>query len=255
MAGLRLLTDPTFDPAGQEYPTSAYTLRKTTDPALSPETLGSIDAILLSHDHHFDNLDHRGRALLPSAGKVITTEAGADRLGENAIGLAAWQSMNLPAPKGGTLCVTGTPARHGPVGGDRGPVTGFLLTWTETPQNSIYISGDTVWYEGVAEVSRRFHVHIALLFMGAARVAAAGPSPLTFTADEAVEAARAFAEAVIVPLHYAGWHTSPNHASRSKTPSLPPEWNIACNGWSQAVQPRFPTAPDPAWEMTGFPSL
>lgn len=28
IGGLRLLTDPTFDPAGTEYPTIVYTLRK-----------------------------------------------------------------------------------------------------------------------------------------------------------------------------------------------------------------------------------
>jgi hypothetical protein len=32
-----------------------------------------------------------------------------------------------------------------------------------------------------------------------------GTAHLTFTADEAVEAARAFADATIIPLHYEGW--------------------------------------------------
>jgi L-ascorbate metabolism protein UlaG (beta-lactamase superfamily) len=56
--GLRFLTDPTFDPAESLYPTSAYTLRKTIGPAIDVAALGPIDAVLLSHDHHFDNLDH-----------------------------------------------------------------------------------------------------------------------------------------------------------------------------------------------------
>ncbi len=205
MSGLRLLTDPTFDPAGEEYPTRVYTLRRLAGPAVSAESLGHIDAVLLSHDHHSDNLDHAGRALLTRAGKVLTTQAGAERLGANAIGLANWQSVELTTPGGNVLRITGTPARHGPVGGDRGPVTGFVLTLAESPQRAVYISGDTVWYEGVAEVGRRFDVRIAILFMGAARVPEVGPAHLTFTADEAVEAARAFADATIVPLHYEGW--------------------------------------------------
>ncbi len=41
--------------------------------------------------------------------------------------------------------------------------------------------------------------------LGAARVPAVRPFHLTMTANEAVEAARAFAEAVIVPVHYEGW--------------------------------------------------
>lgn len=205
IGGLRLLTDPTFDPAGEEYRTSIYTLRKLAGPALSFESLGRIDAVLLSHDQHFDNLDRAGRALLTKAGTVLTTRSGAERLGGNAIGLAPWQSVELPAPNGGGLRIMGTPARHGPADGDRGPVTGFALTLPEFPQCAVYISGDTVWYEGVAEVSRRFDAKIAILFMGAATVPEVGPAHLTFTAAEAVEAAHAFEDAVIIPLHYEGW--------------------------------------------------
>ena len=103
LGGLRLLTDPTFDPAGEEYPTGLYTLRKLAGPALGPESLGQVDVVLLSHDHHFDNLDRAGRDLLRNAGTVLTTEAGAARLGGRAAGLAHWQSVEVATPDGGTL--------------------------------------------------------------------------------------------------------------------------------------------------------
>jgi L-ascorbate metabolism protein UlaG (beta-lactamase superfamily) len=214
VGGVRLLTDPTFDPGGTDYPTPVYTLRKTAGPAIGPESLGRIDAVLLSHDHHFDNLDHAGRSLLNGAGKVLTTQAGAERLGGNSVGLTPWQSIDLPTSLGGgALRITATPARHGPPEGDRGPVIGFVLAFAESPKDAVYVSGDTVWYDGVAEVGRRFSVRVAILFMGAARVAAAGPSHLTFTADEGVEAARAFPNARIVPVHYEGWE----HFSESRS--------------------------------------
>lgn len=85
--GLRLLTDPTFDPAGTDYTTPAYTLHKTQPPALPATELGAVDAVLLSHDHHFDNLDTAGRAVLGMSGAVYTTMAGAERLGAGARGL------------------------------------------------------------------------------------------------------------------------------------------------------------------------
>ncbi len=204
-AGLRFLTDPTFDAAGGEYRTGLVVLQKIQGPAREPEELGTIDVVLLSHDHHFDNLDHSGRRVLAHAGRVLTTAAGAERLGGNAAGLANWESLDIPAPGGRTVRVTGTPARHGPPDMDRGPVTGFVLTLGDDPQRAVYVSGDTVWYEGAAEVARRFDVRTALLFLGAARVAAVGPAHLTMTAAEAVEAARAFPNAVIVPLHFEGW--------------------------------------------------
>jgi L-ascorbate metabolism protein UlaG (beta-lactamase superfamily) len=200
--GRRLLTDPTFDPAGTTYEPPGYTLRKTQSPAVAPEKLARLDAVLLSHDHHFDNLDHEGRALLPRAGCVITTRDGATRLGD-ARGLEPWEHVDLDTPAGFAR-VTATPARHGPAGGDRGPVIGFVVSLPEE-EDVVYVSGDTVWFEGVAEVARRFRVRVAILNLGAARVAAAGPEALTFTAAGAVELARAMPDATIVPLHFEGW--------------------------------------------------
>ncbi|HKU61860.1 MAG TPA: MBL fold metallo-hydrolase [Gemmatimonadales bacterium] len=208
-SGARLLTDPTLDPAGTEYATPAYTLRKTMGPALGADALLPLDAVLLSHDHHFDNLDHAGRRLLSQAGRVFTTTEGAARIGREP-GLAPWQTASLDTSSGTPLRVTATPARHGPSHADRGPVIGFVV---EGPGGAIYLSGDTVWYEGVAEVAARFRVRSAVLFMGAARVAAAGDWPLTFTGEDAVSAARAFAGAAIVPLHFEGWaHFSESRA-------------------------------------------
>ncbi len=203
--GLRLMTDPTLDPPGGEYGTGPVTLRKTAGPAIPTGSIGKVDVVLLSHDHHSDNLDHAGRAFLATAGKVLTTPASAERLGGRAYGLANWQSLEVPAPGGRILRVTGTPARHGPPGGDRGPVTGFVLAFADAPERAVYVSGDTVWYEGVAEVAHRFQVTTAVLFMGAARVPEVGPQHLTMTAEDGIQAAQAFPAATIVPLHFEGW--------------------------------------------------
>lgn len=210
LGGVRLLTDPTFDPPGAEYRAGSYVLRKTQGPALGPDALGRIDAVLLSHDHHFDNLDGSGRALLAGMPKVLAPRAAADRLGGTATGLEPWETVELSG-SGGAVRVTATPARHGPAHLDRGPVIGFVLEAAGAVP--IYVSGDTVWYEGMAEVARRFTVGTAILFMGAAQVAAVGPWPLTLTTADAVEAARALAPATIVPLHFEGWE----HFSQTRT--------------------------------------
>jgi L-ascorbate metabolism protein UlaG (beta-lactamase superfamily) len=212
IAGLRFLTDPTFDSAGAEFRSGAYVLQKTQSPAIAVTDLGHLDAVLLSHDHHFDNLDGAGRRLLETADRVITTGDAVARLGGKAVALVPWQSLDVPTSEGGTLRVTGTPARHGPAHMDRGPVIGFVLEPSDQPGLTVYVSGDTVWYEGVAEVAQRFPVTVAMLFMGAARVEAVGPWHLTFTANEGVEATLAFRDATIVPLHFEGWE----HFSESR---------------------------------------
>ncbi len=130
--GWRLLTDPTFDSPGRRYHFGWGTgSRKTVGPAIDASALGRIDAVLLSHDHHGDNLDPAGRALLPSAGVVVTTVSGAKRLGSGARELEPWATTRLEAPGKPTIEITATPCRHGPALTNPlvGDVIGFALSW------------------------------------------------------------------------------------------------------------------------------
>jgi L-ascorbate metabolism protein UlaG (beta-lactamase superfamily) len=203
MGGWRLLTDPTFDAPGRRYGFGwGASSRKLSGPALSVEEVGAVDAVLLTHDHHGDNLDAAGRALLPSAGVVVTTVAGARRLGGSARGLSPWQSTRLEAAGRPTLEVTATPCRHGPrgLGFVYGDVVGFALD-----QGALWISGDTVLYPGVREVADRVAVDTALVHLGAVRFPVTGPLRYTLTAREAVELCAAIRPRTIVPVHYEGW--------------------------------------------------
>jgi len=202
--GIRILTDPTFDPAPNDYPSRPVTLHKVASPAIPLEKLGPFDYVLLSHDHHSDNLDRAGRESLQKAKSVLTTSEGAQRLRGNSIGLTPWQAHDLQVADR-TLRVVATPARHGPAGMDRGAVIGFVVFYTDSPRKSVYISGDTVWYEGLVETAQRFPVQTAILHIGAARVPEVGPFHLTLTSAEAVEAAKAFHNALIIPTHFEGW--------------------------------------------------
>ncbi|WP_213772287.1 MBL fold metallo-hydrolase [Bradyrhizobium sp. dw_78] len=203
--GFRLLTDPTFDAPGTAYQLPHVKLEKLIGPALGIEALGKVDAVLLSHDQHSDNLDNSGRDFLRKAPRVLTTLAAAKRLGGNAEGLAPWATTELTGTDGRSLTVTATPARHGPAGIEplSGDVIGFVLTSAKAGSRPVYISGDTVWYDGVAEVARRFKAGVVIPFAGAAQTR--GPFHLTMDTNDAIETARAFPDAVIVPLHTDGW--------------------------------------------------
>ncbi|MGA8265796.1 MAG: MBL fold metallo-hydrolase, partial [Ignavibacteriaceae bacterium] len=113
---------------------------------------------------------------------------------------------------GRVITITATPCRHGPVGGDRGPVIGFIINFKNDTDGAVYISGDTVLYDGVEEVARKFKVRLILLFMGKAIVKEVGYEHLTMTAKEAVEVAKIFPKSKIIPLHFEGW----KHFSESK---------------------------------------
>jgi L-ascorbate metabolism protein UlaG (beta-lactamase superfamily) len=201
-AGLRWLTDPTFSPPG-EY----GGLVKTTGPALGFDELGPIDVVLLSHDHHADNLDPEGRACLPRAGRVLTTTAGAHRLGGNAIGLAPWSSLELDRPDGGTVMVTAVPALHGPEGSEEvnGPVIGFLLGGEGLER--VYVSGDNASVDVVRAVAERAGpVAVAVLFAGAVQLRHRFEGAyLTLSSDRAAEAAKILDAGTVVPVHFEGW--------------------------------------------------
>jgi hypothetical protein len=55
VGSFRLLTDPTFDAPGS-YTLPHVTLEKLSGPALSADNIGAVDAVLLIHDQHRDNL-------------------------------------------------------------------------------------------------------------------------------------------------------------------------------------------------------
>jgi L-ascorbate metabolism protein UlaG (beta-lactamase superfamily) len=202
--GFRLLTDPTFDAPGA-YRLPHVKLEKLTGPALAASEIGEVDAVLLSHDQHSDNLDQGGRDSLTRARRVLTTEAGAKRLGGYAEGFAPWASTILSGKNGHALTITATPARHGPAGIEplSGDVIGFVVSSSKPGSRPVYISGDTVWYDGVAEVAKRFDCGVVLPFAGAAQTR--GPFHLTMDTNDTIETARAFGNAVIVPVHTYGW--------------------------------------------------
>ncbi|SDI10643.1 MBL fold metallo-hydrolase [Mucilaginibacter sp. P19] len=197
IGGLRLMTDPTLDPAGEQFMINdkpAY--HKTEGPATTD--IGKIDVVLLSHDQHGDNLDHAGRELLKQVDKTLTTKIGAERLGGNALGLAPWESIAL----NDEVVITGTPARHGPAGSEKltGDVTGFIITIAGL---QIYITGDTVFYDGVKEVAEKFKPQYVFIFAGAAKPR--GPFNVTMGTNDAIDTAFAFPDATIIPVHFEGW--------------------------------------------------
>ncbi len=212
IGSFRLVTDPVFDPPGSRYTLRVLGgipigMRKTTGPAMSREALGSIDAVLLSHDQHQDNLDGEGRAVVARAPITLTTPDGALRLGGSAVGLHPWQSAELVASDGSQLRVTATPARHGPPGSRFvvGAVTGFFLEWDGQRDGGLYISGDTVRFRGLKDVGGRLRVHTAVLHVGGAQFGLSGPVRYTMRARHVAAVARDVGARRVIPIHYEGW--------------------------------------------------
>ncbi|MFI6806430.1 MBL fold metallo-hydrolase [Streptomyces luteogriseus] len=207
LAGWTLLTDPTFDAAGTEYQDGPVLVRKTADPALKPAQLPALDAVVVSHTGHQDNLDTAGRTVASGASEVFTTVAGAKDLGGAAVGLEPWQTRTLSKPGRTPLNIAAVPARHGPVGTEdiTGPVTGFLLHTDDGSAPTVYVSGDTVDLDAMSALADRYRVDVALLHLGAAGFEELGDIRLSLTATQAVEARRLLGDPLVVAVHAEGW--------------------------------------------------
>ncbi|WP_167218439.1 MBL fold metallo-hydrolase [Kribbella shirazensis] len=208
VGGWRLLTDPTFDPPGRRYAFGWGTAsRKLSGPAVGVDELPPIDAVLLTHDQHADNLDNAGRALLPSVGAVVTTVAGASRLGGGAVGLPPWSVHSLRQRGRPPLEITATPCRHGPPlsRGLTGDVIGFALRWPGQEHGALWITGDSVLHRGLRQVGTRLEVGTMLLHLGGVRFGVSGPLRYTMTGADGVELCSLLDPHTVVPVHYEGW--------------------------------------------------
>ncbi|MDR0360672.1 MAG: MBL fold metallo-hydrolase, partial [bacterium] len=182
-------------------------LRKLAGPAIPADRIGPVDAVLLSHDHHADNLDRSGREFLSRAGRVLTTRAGAERLGGNAVGLEPYETVELERREGSPVRVTAVPAEHGDaeVAPRNGPVIGFVLQAADAP--SLYVSGDNASVDVVQDIVDTLGpLPAAVLFTGAANVPEVhGDVRVTLTAGDAVRAARILDAEAVIPIHNHGW--------------------------------------------------
>ncbi|MFE2538857.1 MBL fold metallo-hydrolase [Actinacidiphila glaucinigra] len=204
--GLRFLTDPTFDGPGDYELPGGLVLTKTAPAPITPEELGPVDAVLLSHDQHADNLDTAGRGFLAGVPLTLSTHDGAQRLGGTVRGLSPWASVALPRPDGGTVIVTGTPALHGPEGAEAiaGEVIGFVLTADDLP--TVYISGDNASLDVVRQIAERLGpVDSAVLFAGAPRLPVFDGALVVLDGAGAAAAARILGARRVVPAHCDSW--------------------------------------------------
>jgi L-ascorbate metabolism protein UlaG (beta-lactamase superfamily) len=103
--------------------------------------------------------------------------------------------------------VTATPCRHGPPLSHPlvGDVVGFALRWDGQQHGAVWISGDTVLYDGVRQVAGRIDVGLAVLHLGGVQFPVTGPLRYTMTARDAVELCELVRPNTVVPIHYEGW--------------------------------------------------
>ena len=222
--GITFLTDPFFSPAGSEWPTvQGLSIKVHDDPALKMNELPHIDAILLSHENHPDNLDELGRQLLDGR-CVVTTNDGAKNLSPrpSVLGFSDWEERKVKIA-GTTFIITATPCKHWP----GHECVGFILhteSFGIAPDgrpNAIYFSGDTVYVEDLSRMAEKYHIAVALMNLGKAtfyeidsegQPGQPGDSlQITMDGRQAAHLFRDIKADVLVPMHFESWDHFTQH--------------------------------------------
>lgn len=207
VGSVRILTDPVFDEGKRYYSFGLPFIGATRmlGPALKREKIPELDAILLSHAHHSDNLDEGGRSLFGKARQIITTIHDKKYVRDDTIGLPKWRSATINGRGGETITVSATPALHGPrFRSDSWHVCGFVLKWDGQRHGALYISGDTVYFEELPELTDHFDIGSALLHLGAVHFWPWLPPWFRFTFDSAgaLKMTDLLGVKTVIPIHY-----------------------------------------------------
>ncbi len=207
-AGFTILTDPNFLHRG-DHVHLGYGLisRRQTNPAVEIEDLPPLDFVLLSHLHgdHFDRVAERK---LNKATPIVSTRHAVSYLQRKgftaAHALRTWET--LPVTKGeARLGVTAMPGTHapGPLAKVLPPVMGSMLEFGEQGGETslrLYISGDTLVHDRLAEIPRRYpEIDLGLVHLGGTRVLGV---MVTMDGRQGVEAIRLIGPRTAIPIHY-----------------------------------------------------
>jgi L-ascorbate metabolism protein UlaG (beta-lactamase superfamily) len=207
-AGFTILTDPNFLHKG-DHVHLGYGLEseRLTNPAIELDKLPPIDAVVLSH-YHEDHFDKDVEARMDKRTLVVTTPEAAKHLQDhgftNVQATGKWQSVEF-AKGDARLRITAMPARHGPpVMNHALPETmGSMLEFQPvagTTSYRMYISGDTLVYDELPQIPKRYpNIDLALLHLGGTRAAGV---LVTMDAEQGVQAIRIINPGLAIPIHY-----------------------------------------------------
>jgi L-ascorbate metabolism protein UlaG (beta-lactamase superfamily) len=202
IAGRRLLIDPQLDPAE-----ARDAIAGTPEPRRNPlvdlpvpaeEIVRGLDALLVTH-LHADHLDDTAVGLLRGLDDlpVLCQPEDAESLRERGFTDVRPVEDRADLPGGIEVHRTGGRHGHGDLADTLGPVSGFVLRAEGEP--SLYVAGDTVWCDQVAEAITGHRPDVTVVNAGGARFLEG--DPITMTPDDVRATAGAAAPGRVIAVH------------------------------------------------------
>ena len=186
------LVDPLFASQGALPPIDNTPNDRNNPLVPMPDVDLTHDAVIVTHRHP-DHFDDAAKDELDADVPLFCQPEEADAFVED--GFTDVRPVGETASFDG-VTLRRTPGRHGhgELAEQMGPVSGFVFEGAET----LYLAGDTVWYEPVAETLARFEPDAVVLNGGAARFNEG--EPITMGVDD-VTAVREATDAAVAVVH------------------------------------------------------
>jgi L-ascorbate metabolism protein UlaG (beta-lactamase superfamily) len=198
-AGMRILVDPMLGDAG-----TMSAIQNSPHPRPNPlvplpipveQVLDGVHLVLVTHTHR-DHWDDAAIQLVPKDLPLLCQPEDMQKM-------EAVYFVNA-APVDGVkhwshICVTRTPAQHGTgeIARAMAPSSGYVLSSEGEP--TLYIAGDTIWYDQVADAIRQHNPQVIVVNAGAAQFLHG--DPITMTANDVVRVCRAAPNAQVIAVH------------------------------------------------------
>lgn len=204
--GRHLLFDPYLsDSLTRKYANTDKPHVRMTENCVDPGRLDFIQAVTSSHNHT-DHLDAetlralRGanpdlRLIIPEANREFVMQRLDGWTGEAPLGLDAGKALQVVG-----FNFHGVPAAHNDLATDEWGRHRYLGYVVEAGPWTIYHAGDTLRYEGMAEILGRWQIDVALLPINGNRPERRVAGNLE--GPEAAELARDIGAKLVIPCHY-----------------------------------------------------
>ena len=198
-AGMRILVDPMLSEAGAMSP-----IQNSPQPRPNPlvplpfpveQVLDGVQLVLVTHTHR-DHWDDAAIQLVPKDLPLLCQPEDLKKMeAVHFMNAAAVHDMKYWSH----ICITRTPAQHGTgeIARAMAPSSGYVLSSAGEP--TLYIAGDTIWYDQVAETIKQHNMQVIVLNAGAAQFLHG--DPITMTAGDVVRVCRAASQAHVIAVH------------------------------------------------------
>jgi L-ascorbate metabolism protein UlaG (beta-lactamase superfamily) len=192
MEGTRFLVDPMLGAPG-DIPPIPDTPNQQENPLVPlPDVELEYDAVVVTHRHR-DHFDDAATETLPSDVPLFCNPVEAEAFVED--GFTDVRPVEETATFEG-VTLRRTPARHGhgELAEQMAPVCGFVLEG----ERSLYLAGDTVWYDEFADTLGRADADAVVLNAGAARFNEGEPITMDATG---VRSVRDATDGTVIAVH------------------------------------------------------